>query len=122
MAKIGNEVVEMTKKENELVEILYTDKFTESYTLEDDINLSLNSIAIFGTTNGIDDNVRADPVEFSIRVVNGKKYIYPLEVADSYFLQAKRLIRATVLEIKAEDCYESSGVDGDFYFVLKENK
>lgn len=112
----------MTKKENELVEVLYTDKFTESYTLEDDINLLLNSISVFGITRGIDGNVTANPIKFNIRVADGKKHIYPLEFADSYFLQAKQLARATVLEIKAEDCYESRGVDAGFYFVLKENK
>lgn len=112
----------MTERKNELVEVLYTDKFTKDYLIQDDINLLLNSVTVFGITNGINDEVIADPVNFTIRVADGKRYIYPLEALDSYFLQAKRLVRATVLEIKAEECYESHGVDGDFRFVLKEDE
>lgn len=45
------EVIEMTERKNELVEVLYTDKFTKDYLIQDDINLLLNSVTVFGITN-----------------------------------------------------------------------
>lgn len=41
----------MTERKNELVEVLYTDKFTKDYLIQDDINLLLNSVTVFGITN-----------------------------------------------------------------------
>ena len=110
----------MTRKENELMEIPYSASFKEMFTIKDDLNLLLNGMSVYGCMDTLVGKMLDKPVNFDIRVINGKKVIYPLEYADSFFLQAKRLARATVLEIKANDCYMSTGSNGDFTFVLKE--
>ena len=110
----------MTKKENELIEVPYSASFKEMFTLEDELNLLLNGMSVYGCMDTLVGKMLDKPVNFDIRVINGKKVIYPLEYADAFFLQAKRLARATVLEIKADDCYMSTGSNGDFTFVLKE--
>lgn len=110
----------MTKEENVLREIPYSASFEDAFTINDNLNLLLNDIVVYGCVDTLTmGNMLNKPVNFDIRVINGKKVIYPLEYADSFFLQAKRLVRATVLEIKAEDCYMSTGSNGDFAFVLK---
>lgn len=111
----------MTRKENELMEIPYSASFKEMFALDDNMDFLLNSISVYGCVDTLTMGKMLDkPVNFDIRVINGKKVIYPLEYADAFFLQAKRLARATVLEIKEEDCYMSTGSNGDFTFVLKE--
>lgn len=111
----------MIRKENELMEIPYSASFKEMFTIKDDLNLLLNGIVVYGCFDSLTmGKVLDKPVNFDIRVINGKKVIYPLEYADAFFLQAKRLARATVLEIKADDCYMLTGSNGDFTFVLKE--
>lgn len=112
----------MTRKENELMEIPYSASFKEMFTIKDDLNLLLNGMSVYGCMDTNVGKMLDKLVNFDIRVINGKKVIYPLEHADSFFLQAKRLARATVLEIKAEDCYMSTGSNGDFTFVLKNDE
>lgn len=112
----------MTRKENELMEIPYSVSFKEMFTIKDELNLLLNGMSVYGCMNTHVGKMLDKPVNFDIRIINGKKVIYPLEYADSFFLQAKRLVRATVIEIKAEDCYMYTGIDGNFTFVLKDEK
>ena len=112
----------MTKKENKLMEVPYSASFKEMFALDDNLKILLNSISVCGCMDTSMGKMLDKPVNFYIRVINGKKVIYPLEHADSFFLQAKRLARATVLEIKAEDCYMSTGSNGDFTFVLKNDE
>lgn len=112
----------MTRKENELMEIPYSASFKEMFTLRDDLNLLLNDMSVYGCMDTNSGKMLDKPVNFDIRVTSGKKVIYPLEYADSFFLQSKRLVRATVIEIKAEDCYTSTCVNGDFTFVLKNDE
>lgn len=112
----------MTRKENELMEVPYSASFKEMFTIKNDLNLLLNSMSVCGCMDTLVGKMLDKPVNFDIRVINGKKVIYPLEHADSFFLQAKRLVRATVLEIKADDCYMSTGSNGDFTFVLKNDE
>lgn len=93
----------MTIKENELMEIPYTASFMEMFTITDDLNLLLNGIEVYGCTNITTGRVVDRPINFDIRVIKGKKVIYPLECADSFLLHAKRLVKATAIEIKASD-------------------
>ena len=112
----------MTRKENELMEIPYSASFKEMFTLDDNMDFLLNSISVYGCVDTLTMGKMLDkPVNFDIRVINWKKVIYPLDYADAFFLQAKRLARATILEIKADDYYMHKGSHGDFIFTLKEN-
>lgn len=95
--------------------------FEEKFIIEDDINLLLNRISIYGCVN---DNslgkIVSKKVNFDIRVINDKKVIYPLADYEYYFLNGERLVRATAVEIKASDIVDKTvGHNGDFTFFVK---
>lgn len=84
----------MARKESEFIEIPYMASFKEMFTITDDLNLLLNEIEVYSCINSLSiGNLLNKPVNFDIRVINGKKVIYPLECADSFLLHAKRLFK-----------------------------
>lgn len=111
----------MTKKENELTVIPYIASFEDKFIIENDLNLLLDNMVIYSYIKTHNGKLSYKPINFEIKMIDGKKVIYPLVgYANSYLLQAKRLVNATVIEIKANDYYISNCTDGDFTFVLKE--
>lgn len=94
--------------------------FDEKYIIEDDMNLLINNMKVYGCKKfnlggqGIDKQIN-----FKIKVINNKKIIYPLEYADSYLLFTNRLIKAIKIETKAEDYINLTNNNGDYSFILK---
>lgn len=100
----------------------YTASFEEKFIIEDDMNLLLNNISIYGCV--IDNSlgkIISKKVNFDIRVINDKKVIYPLDDYKSYFLNGERLVKATCVEIKASDYIDKVEHNGDFIFTIEGN-
>lgn len=114
----------MTVKENELTIIPYTAAFEEKFIIEDNINLLLDEISIYGCVESDSlGKVLDKKVNFDIRVINDKKVIYPIADYETYLLNAERLEKATIVKIKASDIIDKTvGHNEDFIFVLKENE
>lgn len=84
----------MIKKENKHVEIPFIASFKDIFTITDDLNLLLNGIEVYSCVDSLAmGKVLDKPVNFDIRIINGKKVIYPLECADSFLLHANRLFK-----------------------------
>lgn len=85
----------MTKRENKLATVQYTARLTDKFTIGNDLILLLNSISVYGVIEDyIDLNAKVD---FEIKVINGKKIIYPLDVNyDSYVLFCERLVFCSI--------------------------
>lgn len=109
----------MTRKDNELVTVHYTANFTDKFVIDDNLNLLLNSISLYETIgNCVASNSKVD---FEIKVINGKKVIYPLNVDyDSYVLFCDRLVKATVIEINASDYIHMKENNGKYSFIMQE--
>lgn len=84
----------MIRRKNEPTEIPFIASFKDMFTITDDLNLLLNGIEVYSCVNSLTmGNVLDKPVNFDIRIINGKKVIYPLECADSFLLHANRLFK-----------------------------
>lgn len=113
----------MVRKENELTEIPYTASFEDMFVIKDDLNLLLNGMQVYSCVDSLSmGKVLNKPVNFDIRVIDGKKVIYPLECADSFLLHAKRIMKSTILKVEASDYYTHANSFGNFTFVLKEGE
>ena len=93
----------MQNTKSELCIIPYCMTFDEKYIIEDDMNLLINNMKVYGCKKfnlggqGIDKQIN-----FEIKVINNKKVIYPLAYADSYLLFAERLVYGIKLETNAD--------------------
>lgn len=113
----------MVRKENELTEIPYIASFEDMFVIKDDLNLLLNEMQVYSCVDSLSmGKVLNKPVNFDIRVIDGKKVIYPLECADSFLLHARRIIKSTILKVEASDYYTHANSSGNFTFVLKEGE
>ncbi len=111
----------MVVKENELMIIPWTASFEEKFIIENNMNFLLNNISIYGCVKSDSlGKVIDKKVNFDIRIINDKKVIYPLSDYESYFLNGERLIRTSVVEIKASDYVKNVEQNGNFTFVLNE--
>lgn len=105
------------KKENKKVPILYVSPaFTEMLVLDDNVNLLLNNSIVYGINN----DKLSSPVNFDIRVIKGRKAIYPLEYYEKFILIGQRYANATVIEIEAGEYSNISEHNGCISFVMKE--
>ena len=115
----------MTKGEKTLYTVSFMFWFKEKYSIEDDANFLLNSISIHSLKS--DDN-SGEPayvdkkVDFDIRVINGKKAIYPLADAPAYIGLVDKLENMYKLKIKAEDYCKATKEKGNYTFYMKDDK
>lgn len=83
--------------------IPYCITFNENFIIEDDMNLLLNNMKVYGCKKlslggqGIDKQIN-----FEIKIISNKKVVYPLEYDDSYLLFAERLIEGIKIETNAD--------------------
>ncbi len=115
-------MVNIKIKKNELLTVPVTMSFEKEFVIEDDMNFLVNSINVYSCMESDSlGKVFNKQVGFDIRIINDKKVIIPIDLSDSYVLFAEKLIKGTVVEIKAEDCIDKTICDGNFNFVIRED-
>ena len=113
----------MEKKENELIEIPYCTSCKNGFVIEENMNFLINSIKIYECKKDGDGNkLIGAPVDFNIINMQGQLLLRPFKEMGTFYLTAKRVVRATILEIKSEDYCTYTENNGDFTFVIQENK
>lgn len=105
------------KKENKKEPILYiSPSFTEMLVLDDNVNLLFNNSVVYGINN----KKLIESVNFDIRVIKGRKVIYPLEHYEEFILIGQRYANVTVIEIEAGEYSNISEHNGCISIVMKE--
>lgn len=98
----------MSNIEKNYISTSYTQVFSEKFVINEDINLLLNSISVYGLV----DNFLGEKVDFEIKVINGKKIIYPWDNNyDTYVLFCEKMGRRNLIKMNS---------DGDVEFTIQE--
>ena len=111
----------MKISDSKLNRICFFEKFRGVYELKEDIPIVLNNSYVYA----IKDDCYYSQVDFDISNINGKRYICPQyhhSNCDYFLLAGERLAMCKTVEIKAEDYIDVTKFNGDFTFVLEDNK
>ena len=112
----------MLYKKNEFLTVPFITMFEKSFQLKENTNLLLDSIKVYGCKSDgcIDKMIGYDLwVEF-----NGKKHIVPIdsEQYTKYAIFAERYVKATVIQINANDYIDKIEHDGNYTFIFESEK